>query len=125
MVILENAVMEIAQIAIESFINDDETMALKVEPLEEVIDDLCDTLKSHHIDRVSRQECTLENGFVFNDMIVDLERIADHCSNVALDVLESHEKELLAHEYNKNTDYRQDARFQAFFKEYQEKYKVE
>ena len=125
MEVLENAVMEITEIAIDSFIHDDEKMALKVEPLEEVIDDLCDMLKSHHIDRVSRQECTLENGFVFNDLIIDLERIADHCSNVALDVLESKEEILLAHEYHKTVDYRQDERFQTFYREYKEKYTVE
>ena len=124
MAVLENAVIEITELAVDAFIHSDKQLALKVEPLEEVIDDLCDLLKSNHIDRVSRQECTLENGFVFNDLIVDLERIADHCSNVALDVLESKAEVLLAHEYHRNMDYRQDERFQAYFKEYQEKYTI-
>ena len=67
----------------------DTAAALKVDPLEEVVDFLCDELKKHHIDRVSRQECTLENGFVFNDLLTDYERIADHCDNIAMDVIES------------------------------------
>ena len=122
--ILEDAVMEISELAISAFVSNDERKALKAEPLEEVIDDLCDTLKTHHIERVRRQECTLENGFVFNDLIVDYERIADHCSNVALDVLESKEEVLHAHEYHKTTDYRHDERFRTVFKSYQQKYTV-
>ena len=123
--VLEDAVSEISDLATNAFVYHDVQRALMVEPLEEVIDDLCDELKSNHIDRVSRQECTLENGFVFNDLIVDYERIADHCSNVALDVLESEEDTLHAHEFHKTLEYRQDERYRNMFKEYKEKYSVE
>ncbi len=121
---LEEAVSEIAELSIRAFMKNDVLEALKVEPLEDVIDDLCDTLKSHHIDRVRKQECPLENGFVFNDIIIDYERIADHCSNVALDILESEELVLSAHEFHKNQDYRQDQRFQSYLREYQQKYSL-
>ena len=94
---LEDAIQEIASLTIDAFLNNDFEEAKKVDPLEEVIDDLCDILKSRHIDRVSRQECTLENGFVFNDILTDYERIADHCSNIALDLVE--EGEELFHEH--------------------------
>ena len=120
--ILEDAVSEITEIAIDAFVRNDTEAALKVEPLEEVIDGICDDMKSHHIDRVSRQECTLENGFVFNDLIVDYERIADHFSNVALDILQAGEADILSHEYHKKMDYRQNEIFQSFLQEYQEKY---
>ena len=123
--VLEDAVSEISDLATKAFIYQDVQRALMVEPLEEVVDDLCDELKSNHIDRVGRQECTLENGFVFNDLIVDYERIADHCSNVALDVLESEEETLHYHEFHKTLDYKQDERFRKLFKEYKEKYNIE
>lgn len=122
--VLEDVVSEITELTIDAFVADDERRARLVEPLEEVIDDLCDTLKSHHISRVSRQECTLENGFVFNDLIIDYERIADHCSNVALDVLESRDGVPLAHEYYKEMDYRQGEKFQKTYQSYKEKYSM-
>lgn len=120
--VLEDAVSEILQLSIEAFVESDVNKALYVEPLEENIDDLCDSMKSHHIDRVSRQECTLEHGFVFNNLVIDYERIADHCSNIALDVLESEKIVPALHEYRKNIDYRQDERYQKLFNEYKDKY---
>lgn len=122
--VLEDALIEMVDIAVDCFINDDALNALRVDPLEENIDDLCDTLKSHHIARVSTQECTIELGFVFNDIIVDYERIADHCSNIALDVMESGAEVLHLHHYHKLEDYRQDERYQQYFREYKEKYQV-
>ena len=123
--ILEGAVQEIMEVSIQAFVEDDFDKALQVEPLEETIDDLCDAMRSHHIERVSRQECTLELGFVFNDLIVDYERIADHCSNIGLDVLEGSERAKGMHEFFENMDYRQNEIFQKYFKEYKKKYSVD
>ena len=122
---LEAAVLEIMDISIQAFVEDDFDEALRVEPLEETIDDLCDAMRSNHIKRVSRQECTLELGFVFNDLIVDYERIADHCSNIGLDVLEGSERIQGTHEFRESMDYRQNELFQTYFKEYKKKYSVE
>ena len=122
--VLEHAVNDIAELTIKAFIDNDMETALMVDPLEEVIDDLCDEIKYRHIDRVSRQVCSLENGFVFNDMITDYERISDHCSNISLDVLESGDEEFLPHEYHMNMDYRQNEVFQKYFGEYKKKYKL-
>ncbi|MEE3383123.1 MAG: Na/Pi cotransporter family protein, partial [Anaerovoracaceae bacterium] len=83
--VLEDAIDEITDMTIKAFVENDTQLAMRIDPLEEVIDDLCDEIKAHHIARVSRQECTLENGFVFNDLLTDYERISDHCSNVAVD----------------------------------------
>lgn len=121
---LEDAVQEIASLTIDAFLNNDFEEAKKVDPLEEVIDDLCDILKSRHIDRVSRQECTLENGFVFNDILTDYERIADHCSNIALDLVEEGEELFHEHEYHRNMDYRQDPAYVDYFNSYKEKYEM-
>ena len=124
LVVLESAITEITGLAINAFISGDTSAALKVDPLEEVVDFLCDELKKHHIDRVSRQECTLENGFVFNDLLTDYERIADHCDNIAMDVIESGSSEISAHEYHKRVEYRKDDAFRTSFREYQKKYSV-
>jgi phosphate:Na+ symporter len=121
---LEDAIGEITRITIKAFIEDDAELALHIDPLEEVIYDLCDDMKSNHIDRVSQKVCTLENGFVFNDLLTDYERISDHCSNVALDVLDSGDEDFLPHEYHMNMDYRQNELFQKYFKEFKKKYKV-
>ncbi len=124
LLVLEAAITEITGLAINAFISGDTAAALKVDPLEEVVDFLCDELKKHHIDRVSRQECTLENGFVFNDLLTDYERIADHCDNIAMDVIESGSSEISAHEYHKRVEYRKDDAFRTSFREYQKKYSV-
>ena len=89
-----------------------------------MIDDICDELKTNHIERVSKQECTLENGFVFNDLLTDYERIADHCSNVAVDILEAASGDRGLHEYHKNADFRENEFFRNRFAEYKEKYAV-
>ena len=120
--VLEDAVSHITELTISAFINNDMETALRVDPLEEVIDDLCDDIKTHHIERVGRQECTLEHGFVFNDLLTDYERISDHCSNVAVDILESGTEYLEAHELHKDENYRQNDLFQSYFKEYKEKF---
>lgn len=120
--VLENAIGDITDMTIKAFINNDRTLALRIEPLEEVVDDLCDEIKANHIERVSRQECTLENGFVFNDLLTDYERISDHCSNIAVDIIESGPEGIKLHEYHMKHDYRSDDEFQKYFSEYKEKY---
>ena len=120
--VLENAIGDITDMTIKAFINNDRTLALRIEPLEEVVDDLCDEIKANHIERVSRQECTLENGFVFNDLLTDYERISDHCSNIAVDIIESGPEGIKLHEYHMKHDYRSDEEFQKYFSEYKEKY---
>lgn len=122
--ILEDAVREITELTIDAFINNNIEAAMKIDPLEEVVDDLCDELKAHHVDRISRQECTLENGFVFNDLLTDYERISDHCSNIAVDIIEAGPEGTQAHEYHMNMDYRQDETFQNYYSEYKTKYSV-
>ena len=120
--VLEEAVEEIAGITLRAFEFNDRELALKIDPLEEVIDDLCDEIKANHIARVSRQECTLETGFVFNDLLTDYERISDHCSNIAVDIIESGQDGIEAHEYHMTHDYRNDESFRDSFSEFKKKY---
>lgn len=119
--VLEEAIKEITVITFDAFVENNADTALLVDPLEEVIDDLCDEIKANHAGRISRQEIAFEHGFVFNDLITDYERISDHCSNIAVDILETFSGEEGLHAYHSKPDFRQDE----FFKEHFELYKKE
>ena len=93
------AVMEIVELTQKAMEEDDLDTARKVEPLEEVIDALTNELKLRHIQRVQAGQCTLELGFAYNDCINNFERVADHCSNIAVAVLESADSHLKSHHY--------------------------
>ena len=82
------ALIEIVDISFDAFVNDDQRTAVHIEPLEERIDELCDELKRKHIERLTAGKCTLQNGFVFNDIVTTIERISDHCSNIAVAIVE-------------------------------------
>jgi phosphate:Na+ symporter len=73
---------------VQAFIDDDLNLAARVEPLEEVIDGLNDELRVRHVKRLQDGRCTLELGFIFNDVLTGMERIADHCSNIAVCMIE-------------------------------------
>lgn len=121
---LESALKEILSISIEAFINNDIDLAVQVEPLEELIDNICDEMKFRHIERLKNKECTLVNGFVFNDLLTNYERIADHCSNIALVVIEEKEHDLNSHEYIDAIRNKNDARFIKMYGQYKEKYVI-
>lgn len=97
--VLISAVSEILDLALRSFKNNDLDSAVMVEPLEQVVDYLRDSLKKQHIARLRRQECTIELGFVLTDLLTNLERVSDHCSNIAGCVLEISHENLDIHEY--------------------------
>ena len=122
--VLEEAIREITNLTIFSFANNSYDNALAVDPLEEVIDDICDTMKANHVERIGRQECTLEHGFVFNDMITDYERIADHCSNIAVHVLEVVSEVEGHHAYHRQPSFRHDDFFKNHFAEYKKKFEI-
>ncbi|MBQ8822799.1 MAG: PhoU domain-containing protein, partial [Lachnospiraceae bacterium] len=84
------------------FSNDDLSMAKQVEPLEEVIDEISDEIKQRHIKRLREGKCTIELGFILSDVSTNLERISDHCSNIAVCLLEVHENEFDTHAYIKS-----------------------
>ena len=97
--VLFAAVTEIIHLASGAFEGDDADMAKHVEPLEERIDELCETMKRRHVERLQAGECTISQGFVFNDLLTDLERVADHCSNIAVEVLEVRDDTMASHDY--------------------------
>lgn len=91
-VVISDAVTENINSAFNAYINDDLAIAHKVEPLEEVVDNLSTELKNRHIRRLQNDECTVELGYIFQDVLTNLERISDHCSNIAGCLIETDEK---------------------------------
>ena len=94
-----DAVNEILDIALSAFEKNDLALAIKVEPLEQVIDYLKDYLKTQHILRLQHGECTIEMGFVLSDLLTNLERVSDHCSNIACCLIEISHDSMDVHEY--------------------------
>lgn len=121
---LSNAVSEIVSTSVKAMTDNNMELAYRVEPLEEVIDDLCDQLKLHHINRLKNGECDVQRGYVFNDLLTDFERISDHCSNIALAIIELRGEKLESHEYTDHIKDQHRNNFDEYFAEYQEKYKV-
>ena len=99
--VMTNAVREIINLSYEAFSENNLQKAHLVEPLEQVVDDLKDTLKARHIKRLQKGDCTIELGFVLTDLLTDLERISDHCSNIASLVVEISHGDMDLHKYIK------------------------
>ena len=116
------AVEEIVDLSMGAFEKENVKEAYRVEPLEETIDMLSDELKLHHVNRVQAGQCTLDQGFVFNDLITNLERVADHCSNIAVAMIELEAGAFDTHEYlNSLRDVHSDS-FNRYFELYKNKY---
>ena len=121
--ILQSAIREILDITFDAYLNSDEIKASDVEPLEQVIDHLTETIRLNHIDRLQRGECTIQNGFVLADMLGNYERVSDHCSNIAVTILELGSGSFDSHEFLSNIktmdnpDFRD--KFNAFMKKYE------
>jgi len=96
------AVNDICNLTVDSFCNDDLEKASHVEPLEEVIDTLTKNIKENHIKRLKNGKCTIEMGFILEDVLTDLERASDHCSNVAVEMITIYDNDYSTHEYFKN-----------------------
>ena len=116
------ALMEIINNATLAFINNDVKLAAKVEPLEQVIDRLRDKLKEAHVRRLTNGECTIELGFIFSDLITNIERVSDHCSNIAIGVIEINRNGYEAHEYLHELKNSDDIQYNADYKAYKQKY---
>ena len=100
--VMTGAVGEIMDLALDAYLQDDPALAAKVEPLEQVVDALKEQLRNRHILRLQKGECTIELGFVWSDLLTSLERVADHCSNIAGCVIEMSHDSLHVHEYLDN-----------------------
>ncbi|MGM9618560.1 MAG: Na/Pi cotransporter family protein [Oscillospiraceae bacterium] len=123
--VMQRAVSEIVSISVQAFQDKDLDCARRVEPLEELIDSLCDEMKLHHIDRLQKGICTLHQGFVFNDLLTNYERVSDHCSNIAVALIELDSDAFDTHEYLKSLREMRDSAFARYFEEYRQKYTLD
>lgn len=122
--VITNAVTEILNMTVDSFINDDIELASHVEPLEQVIDTLNKKLKALHVARLQSGECTIELGFVFTDLLTNYERVSDHCSNVAVYTMQLPSDKLDAHKYLAKIKNAETGAFVDDFNMYAEKYSL-
>ena len=122
--VVTSAVSEVVILATDAFINNDIELARRVEPLEEVIDGLCDEMKLRHVKRLQLGECTLDHGFVYNDLLNNYERIADHCSNIAVAMIELDRDLFDTHEYLNRVKTAFETTFRRYYNEYSEQYKI-
>ena len=120
--VIESAVREILSVAVGAFVENDPQRAARVEPLEEIIDGLCDEMKSHHVDRLQSGSCTLNQGFVFNDLLTNYERVADHCSNIAVAIIELESDSFDTHEYLNSVRAMKSSSFARYYEEYKQEY---
>ncbi len=116
------AIIEIVDITVAAFTDDNIEQAANVEPLEQIIDELKDTLKARHIGRLQEGKCTIELGFVFNDLITNYERVSDHCSNIAVSTIQRTAAKQDAHKYLRGIKNDENGYFQTLYKEYEQKY---
>lgn len=122
--VMGRAVKEIVEKSINAFITDDIDAAREIEPLEQVIDNLKNELRAKHAKRLQNNECTIENGMIFFDIINSYERIADHCSNLAVCIIELSKGSYQTHAYLKSVKSSNNKSFMELFEEYLHKYKV-
>ena len=116
------AIEEIMSITFDSFLHDDVETAYRVEPLEQVIDRICRRMKERHTARLQKGKCTIINGYIFNDLIADFERISDHCSNIAIVIVELKDNALDVHELSDQIKQDHPHHFEEYYEEFQAKY---
>ena len=122
--VMLSAVTRILEITINAFLDNDVAAAYRVEPLEELIDNLCDEMKLHHIDRLQSGECTLNHGFAFNDLLTNCERVSDHCSNIAVAMIELESDSFDTHEYINSVMAMHSHRFDEYYAEYSREFQI-
>lgn len=122
---LSRAVNDICNLTIDSFCKNDEMAATHVEPLEEVIDTLSKKIKENHIRRLQKGKCTIEMGFILEDILTGLERVSDHCSNVAVEMITIYDNDYNTHEYFKNFSKDERASFNEEYEELIKRYPID
>lgn len=124
LVVFTGAIRDIVNASILVFQEEDLKLASMVEPLEEVIDYLSAELKKRHIKRLRKGKCTIEMGFILSDLTTNYERVSDHCSNIALCLLQLNEENFGTHEYQDNLASKDNVEFMAEVKRLKEHYQL-
>lgn len=123
--VLQSAVAELMNITLDAYETNDIELATSVEPLEQVVDSLIYEMKRRHITRVKEGNCTIKLGFSFNDLLTDYERIADHCSNIGVAVIEAAHGTYEPHEYLDSIKAAHGGTFEKKFEEYSQRFHIE
>ena len=118
------ALREILDMAVKAFDDADLELACHVEPLEQVMDDLIETIKRNHVNRLQTGACTIQHGFVLSDILTNYERVSDHCSNIAVAMIELSKASFGTHEYLDSLKAKDDPAFRQMYAAYKEKYAV-
>ena len=119
-----NALSEIAELTMKAFCEDDLVAAKRIEPLEQVVDIIISEIKDNHVKRLQDGKCTIELGFMLNDLLNNMERVSDHCSNVAACIIQLKDSAFATHEYLNEIKTSQDEEFKKEFEEYKNKYSL-
>lgn len=122
--VITEAVCEILSIATDALVEENCDVAMKVEPLEQIIDKLKSKIKSNHVRRLREGDCTIELGFILSDLLNNYERVSDHCSNIAVCILEIANNSFETHEYLSHVKNDGENHFFEQFAEYQKKYQI-
>ena len=122
--VLTAALTEILDLSFSAFTEGDDRKARTVEPLEEHIDVLCDEMKLRHVERLQKGICSLSQGFVFNDILTNFERVADHCSNIAVAMIELESDAYDTHDYVINLRELHSQQFDQLYEQYAKKYQI-
>lgn len=122
--VFTDALCEIVSLMVEAFTKGDMEKALAIEPLEETMDDLSKKLKKRHVERLKTGECTIMLGFALSDLVTNYERISDHCSNIAIALLQSQSNGYEVHEYVSELQKEENSEFQRAYLAFRQKYNL-
>ncbi len=121
---MKKALTEILELTVDAFVNDNIYAAMSVEPLEQVVDELKRKMKANHIKRLQENNCTIETGFIYSDLITNCERVADHCSNIAVCMIRVNDDRFDTHKYLENVKKGNNEFFDEKFRLFAEKYSI-
>lgn len=123
--VISKAIKEIVELSVKAVEEENNECAMKIEPLEQVIDKLKYKMKRNHIERLQNDKCTIELGFVYSDIITNFERIADHCSNIGVSILQREESAFEPHEYLNHVKNDGENNFISQYDVYKSKYRLQ
>ena len=118
------ALTEISGLTVRAFTDNNTELAMNVEPLEEVIDDLTKTIRDKHFDRLRRGECSPELGVYLSDLLINCERVSDHCSNIAVSIIQIAKSSMRRHVYLNELKAQRSEQFICAYNSYHEKYRL-
>ena len=122
--VIISAIREILELTVQAFSNDDLGLAMRVEPLRQLITIVCNEMKGRHVTRLRKGKCDVQQGFAFNDLLTNFERIGAHCSNIAVAMIELEEAEFDTHQYLRGVREMKNGEYLEIFNAYEKKYDI-